>query len=223
MRPGPMAVRLAQVAGGTTLMGLAVAVLVTSALGLLPLDVLHRAVGDRAGWTIGGAIIAVQSLLLAVNLSLGVRPDAGGGETEPRIIGIGTIASIVIPAVVADATLTVLPTPNSLWWQGIGLVLGGAMFATGTACYLAARLGALPRDGLMLAIEQRTGWGLARIRIGADLLCLTAGVLLINPITAVRTGSLGIGSVLLALALGPAIARLLPLFSRRPQDTGVPR
>lgn len=196
-----MAVRLAQVAGGTALMGVAVAVLVNSALGLLPLDILHSAIGDRLGWTIGTAIIVAQALLLVLNLALGVRP------------GIGTIAAVVIPAVVADFTLSVLPAPTGLWVRAPGLVLGAAMFATGTALYLAAGLGALPRDGLMLAIAERTRWGLAPIRVSADLICLTSGVLIAGPARAIHTGSLGVGSVLLALALGPAIARLLPRFT----------
>ncbi|MGZ3140406.1 YczE/YyaS/YitT family protein [Lentzea chajnantorensis] len=202
---GALALRLVQVVVGTALMGLAVAVLVRSALGLLPLDVLHRATGDRVGWTIGGAIIAVQSFVLVINLSLGVRP------------GVGTVASVVVPAVVADAALTVLPVPDVLWLRVAGLVLGGVLFALGTSLYLAAGLGGLPRDGLMLEIARRTSWGLARIRVAADLLCLTAGVLIINPVLAVRTGTLGVGSVVLALLLGPAIARLLPAFSRRQQ------
>lgn len=199
-----LALRLAQVAAGTALMGLAVALLLNSALGLLPLDILHRAIGDRFGWTIGTAIIIVQSVLMAGNVVLRVWP------------GIGTVASVVIPAVVADATLSVLPAPTALWLRAMGLVLGGAMFAAGSALYLAADLGALPRDGLMFAIAERTRWSLARIRVSADLICLTVGAVLAGPVTVVRTGSLGVGSVLLALALGPVIARLLPLMAQVP-------
>ncbi|MDT7783503.1 MAG: hypothetical protein QOF58_1922 [Pseudonocardiales bacterium] len=194
----PMAMRLTQVAVGTALMGVAVALLLrAAALGLLPLDILHRALGDLLGVTIGTAIVTVQGLLLLVNLAVKIRP------------GIGTVAAVVIPAAVADLTLTVLPASEALWARIAALLLGGTMFAAGTALYLAADLGALPRDGLMLAVAHRTGWGLARIRVSADLICLTIGVLIIGPATAIRTGTLGVGSVLLAAGLGPGIARLL--------------
>ncbi|WP_439659553.1 YczE/YyaS/YitT family protein [Lentzea sp. HUAS TT2] len=201
----PFVVRLGQVVVGNALMGVAVGMLVNAALGLLPLDVFHRAVGDRFGWTIGGTIIAVQSTLLVLNLALRVKP------------GIGTVTSAVIPAVVADLTLAVLPAPQVVWLRVMAMLLGGAMFAVGTALYLSAELGALPRDGLMVAIARRTDWSPARIRIGADVLCLLTGVLMINPAIAVANGSLGAGSVLLAVALGPSIATLVPLFTHRPQ------
>ena len=200
----PVAMRLGQVIVGNALMGVAVGMLVNAALGLLPLDVFHRAVGDRCGWTIGGAIIAVQSTLLVANLALRVKP------------GIGTVSAVVVPAIVADLTLAVLPAPQVVWLRVMAMLLGGAMFAVGTALYLSAELGALPRDGLMIAIARRTGWSPARIRIGADVLCLLTGVLMINPAVAVANGSLGAGSVLLAVALGPSIASLVPLFTHRP-------
>lgn len=201
-----LVMRFAQVVTGTALMGVAVALLINASLGLLPLDILHRAIGDRFGWTIGGAIIAVQSTLLVLNLALGVKP------------GAGTLAAVVIPAVVADFALSVLPVPQPVWLRLMAMLLGGAMFAVGTAAYLSAELGALPRDGLMVAIQRRSGWGPARIRIGADVLCLLAGVLMINPALAVANGSLGVGSVLLAVALGPSIASLVPLFTHRQQS-----
>jgi len=203
----PLILRLARVVVGTALMGVAVALLVKASLGLLPLDILHRSVGDRFGWTIGGAIIAVQSALLVMNLAFGVKP------------GAGTLASAVIPAVLADLALAVLPTTQVVWLRLMGMLLGGAMFAVGTALYLSAELGALPRDGLMIAIARRSHWSPARIRIGADVLCLLAGVLIANPAIAVQRGSLGVGSVLLAVALGPAIGSLVPLFTHRPPAT----
>ncbi|SDP97859.1 YczE/YyaS/YitT family protein [Lentzea jiangxiensis] len=201
----PLPVRLAQVATGTALMGFAVALLVNAATGLLPLDILHRAIGNQFGWTLGGAIIAVQSSLLVLNLSLGVKP------------GIGTLAAVIIPAVTADLALSMLHPPQLTWLRLMALLLGGAMFAVGTALYLSAEMGALPRDGLINAIAQRTNWNWARIRIAADVLCLLAGVLIFRPALAVANGSLGIGSLLLALTLGPSIASLVALFSHRPR------
>jgi len=203
-RPGHivLAQRIAQMLAGTIVMGVGVALLLLAKFGLLPLDVLHAAVAARAGWTIGGAIIAVQALLLICYLPLRIRP------------GLGTITASVIPAVTCDVLIGILPTPEGTVPRLLLLAAGGTCFAIGTAAYLGAGLGSLPRDGVMLAVHQRRGYSLATIRITADIACLLLGAMIIGPVLAARTGVLGIGSVLLALLLGPLIARLRSFFER---------
>jgi len=196
--------RVVQVLLGTITMGSGIAVLLHAHLGLLPLDVLHTAVAIRGGWTIGGGIIAVQAVLLLCYLPLRLRP------------GIGTVAAAVIPAITCDMLLRVLPTTDAVVPRVGMLAAGIVLFAAGTATYLGAGLGSLPRDGLMLALHHRRGYRLSTIRVVADLGCLLAGAALLGPVPAVRSGIVGIGSVLLALLLGPAIARLLPIFRRAP-------
>jgi uncharacterized membrane protein YczE len=188
--------RFARMLGGTIMMGIGVAVLLRAELGLLPLDVAHSAIATWRGWSIGGAIIAVQAVLLLFYLPLGLRA------------GPATIAAAVIPAVTCDLLTAVLPIVESIPLR-VGLLIAGTLlFAVGTASYLGADLGGLPRDGLMLALHHRRGYRLATIRVVADLGCLLVGALSIGPTVAVRTGVLGIGSVALAVLLGPLIARL---------------
>ncbi|WNV83171.1 hypothetical protein [Umezawaea sp. Da 62-37] len=181
---------------GTIMMGLGIAMLLLARFGLLPLDVLHVAVAARTGWTIGGAIIAVQALLLMCHVPLRIKP------------GLGTVVASVIPAVTCDVLIDILPPAEGTAPRLLLLAAGGTCFAIGTATYLGAGLGTLPRDGLMLAVHQRRGFSPATIRITADITCLLLGAVIIGPVPAVRTGVLGVGSVLLALLLGPAIARL---------------
>lgn len=192
-----LAPRIAHVLAGTVAMGIGIATLLRAQVGLLPLDVLHTALAGLGGCSIGTAIIAVQGVLLTVGMALGARP------------GPGTLAAAVIPAVVCDHALTVLPIIDPLAPRLAMLAVGGALFAVGTAAYLGSGLGSLPRDGLMLLLHHRRGYRLAHIRITADLTCLALGTAIIGPAAATSTGALGPGSLLLALVLGPTIAQLL--------------
>lgn len=195
--PRRFGLQLVQLLCGNLIMGTAVALLLRARLGLLPLDVLHSAIAQRTGWTIGGAIIATQAVLLAAYLPAGIRP------------GIGTVATSVIPAVVCDVVLAHFPPPTVLAVRVVLLAAGGALFAAGVALYLGSGLGELPRDGLMRALQTRRGWNFGSIRVGADILCLATGWLLIGPVAALTTGAVGVGSILLATGLGPSIARLI--------------
>ncbi|MDR6593630.1 YitT family protein [Saccharothrix longispora] len=193
-----------------------IALLVRAKLGLLPLDVLHAAISRHTGWTMGGAFLAVQAILLLAYLPLRMRP------------GAGTIMAATVPAVVCDAALALLPEPT--WgWRLVLLPVGAALFTVGIALYLEAGMGTLPRDDLMLELHRRRPWMRpAVIRIVVDTGCLTAGWLALGPVAAVLDGTVGLGSLLLAGGLGPTIAVLLRRASRStttsvPSDTGRPR
>ncbi|MGM1062060.1 YczE/YyaS/YitT family protein [Saccharothrix sp. Mg75] len=194
--------RLFLLVTGTVSMGVGIALLVRAKLGLLPLDVLHTAISRHTGWTMGGAFLAVQAVLLLVYLPLRMRP------------GAGTVIAATVPAVVCDTVLALLPEPV-LGWRVVLLPVGGAVFAAGIALYLGAGMGALPRDGLMLELHRRRPWMRpAVIRVVADTGCLLAGWLALGPVTAVVDGTVGFGSLLLAGVLGPGIAALLRRTSR---------
>lgn len=209
--PSRIAVRRGgQVVLGTITMGIGIAVLLAAGVGLLPLDILHSAVARLGGWSIGGAIIAVQSVLLVFYVPLGVRP------------GPGTVAAAVLPALTCDVVTGLLPVAGPVAPRLGMLVLGGTLFAFGTAAYLGAGLGSMPRDGLMLALHQRRGYRLSTIRVTADLCCLVLGLAILGPAAAVDTGVFGVGSLLLALLVGPTISRVLPFFSRIGHDSSVP-
>ncbi|MFC5054254.1 hypothetical protein [Saccharothrix xinjiangensis] len=182
---------------GTVSMGLGIALLVRARAGLLPLDVLHTAISRHTGWTMGGAFLAVQAILLLTYLPLRIRP------------GVGTVVAATVPAVVCDVTLALFPQP-ALGWRLTLLPVGGVLFALGIALYLGAGMGALPRDGLMLEWHCRhPSTPPAMIRVVADTGCLLAGWLALGPIAAVTDGVVGPGSLLLAAGLGPAITLLL--------------
>jgi uncharacterized membrane protein YczE len=189
---------------GTALMGVGVALVVRSHLGLVPLDVLHTAVAGRAGWTLGGGIIAVQAILLALWVPLRIRP------------GPATVCAAVMPGITCDVTLAWLPDTAPLAARVAELAAGGLTFAVGVALYLGAGLGANPRDGIIQHLHHHHGHNLATVRAVLDVTCLAGGWLLLGPVAAVQLGVVGVGSVVLAVTLGPVIARLRPLAERVP-------
>jgi uncharacterized membrane protein YczE len=76
-------------------------------------------------------------------------------------------------------------------------MLGGVLVcALATALYVGAQLGPGPRDGLMTGLARRTGWSIRRVRTVIEVAVLAVGVLL--------GGTVGVGTVVFALGVGPA-------------------
>lgn len=202
VRSSPLSsVGLLQMLWGTVLMGIGIALLLRARLGLLPLDVFHAALADRAGWTVGVAFVVTQAGFLLLYLPLRIR------------WGIGTLAAAVVPAIICDGVMKAVPPVEHVLVRGGFLLAGTAAFVIGVAAYLATGLGALPRDGVMVELARRRRRSLASVRIVFDVGALLVGALLIGPAAAIERGVVGPASVILAGLLGPLIVRLLPRFA----------
>ena len=121
--------------------------------------------------------------------------------------GIGTISNVVLIGVFADLFLWLLPAPDPLaarWAYLLVAVLAGG---GATGCYIGAGLGPGPRDGLMTGIAAR-GHSIRVVRTGIELTVLAAGWLL--------GGTVGIGTLLYALAIGPLTHVFLPMLTIKP-------
>jgi uncharacterized membrane protein YczE len=160
-----------------------------SELGVSPWDVFHDGIRQVTPLTFGAATIFVGVILVGVAALLGVRP------------GPGTLANMVLIGVFVDLLLSsgILAGLEALGFavRFSVLVSGVLVVALGTALYIGARLGAGPRDSLMLAISARTGWRVGVIRALIELTVLGAGLLL--------GGAAGIGTILFAFGIGPAV------------------
>ncbi len=165
-------------------LGLGIALTVRADLGLGPWDVLHQGISERTGLGIGAAGILVGALLLFVSYPLGAR------------IGIATVINVVLVGLVVDGTLAVLPDVDLLPLRWAMLLAGVLCGGFGTALYLVPHLGAGPRDGLMTALAAR-GPSVRLVRTGIELTALLLGILL--------GGSVGAGTVVWALAVGPVV------------------
>lgn len=185
--------RLAQLLLGLFLWGAAIVLLIRSELGLGPWDAFHVGLSLQTGMTIGVASIVAGLAIVFATLLLRVRP------------GFATVANMVLIGLFVDLLLPVTPvapgTAAALLYFGAGLGLVGV--ATGS--YIGAGFGSGPRDALMLAIHERTGWSVGRARAILELSVLVAGWAM--------GGKVGVGTVLFALGVGPVVGWGLRTFA----------
>ncbi|MFD2397572.1 YitT family protein [Prauserella oleivorans] len=182
--------RLTQLVAGLLLFGTSMAMMSRSRLGLNPWDVLHEGLMEKTGLTFGSVTVVTAVLVLLAWIPLRQRP------------GIGTAANVVLIAVSVDLVRLVLPDQHVLAWQ-IALLLGGIVLnGLATALYVGARFGPGPRDGLMTGLSARTGRSVRLVRTLIEVCVLAAGWLL--------GGTVGVGTVLFALAIGPLTQLFLP-------------
>ncbi|MEU4367891.1 YczE/YyaS/YitT family protein [Micromonospora chersina] len=196
--------RLVRLLAGLALFGASVALMVRADLGLSSWDVLHQGLAARTGLPLGWIVNGVALLVLLLWFPLRQRP------------GVGTVANVALVGLALDAVLAVLPPPSALPTR-IGLLLLGILLnGVATGLYLGARLGPGPRDGLMTGLAAR-GLPVGRVRTGIELAVLAVGWLL--------GGTVGPGTLLYALSIGPLAQFLIPRLAVpvpvRPAPTGV--
>jgi uncharacterized membrane protein YczE len=185
--------KLAQLFLGLALYGVSLAFLLRAGLGLAPWDVLHQGIAERTGVSIGLVLVVVSFLVLLAWIPLRQRP------------GFGTLANALLVGLFVDLTLSVLDDAHA-WLLRVGLlVLGVLLNGLATALYLGASLGAGPRDGLMTGLVRRTGRSVRVVRTVLELSVLVVGFLL--------GGTVGVGTVVYALAIGPVAHALLPFLT----------
>lgn len=196
LRAGRLPRRLTQLAVGLVLYGASLAMMVRAGIGLAPWDVLHSGFIEHVPITLGQAVVLWSFVVLALWIPLREKP------------GLGTVANAFVVGLSADATLAVLggpgPLPGSLAAQ-VALMLAG-VFACGlaTALYIGAQFGRGPRDGLMTGLHRTTGLSIRLVRTLLEVAVVVIGLVL--------GGSLGIGTVVFALGIGPVTQALMPRF-----------
>ncbi len=188
--------RLARLYAGLVLYGVGVGFQVRSALGLDPWDVLHQGIARRIDVQLGWVVIAVGALVLLAWIPLRQRP------------GLGTVSNVVVLGLALDATLDVLPAARAIALRIGYLVLAIVVVAAATGLYIGAELGPGPRDGLMTGLARRTGRSIRLTRTAIELTVLAIGWVL--------GGTVGVGTVAFALAIGPLTQLFLRLFRLRP-------
>lgn len=198
--------RLIRLFAGLWLFGTGEALLIVSQLGNGPWTVLAEGVSLHTPLTIGAATLVIGVLVLAGWIPLRERP------------GLGTICNVIVIGVSIDAMLLLLPEPEVVITRGISLLVGVALVGLGSGLYLTARLGPGPRDGWMTGLHRRFGWPLSRVRLGIEVTVLVLGWLL--------GGTVGVGTVVFALLIGPAVGRAVRLLGgtdARSAPPGMPR
>ena len=202
--------RLARLYAGLALYGVSSALLVKAGLGLEPWNVLHQGLAELTGLSIGVVLTMVGAAVLLLWIPLRQRP------------GLGTISNALVIGPVMDAALALLPEAHSLTVRVPLLLAGIVLNGMATGLYIAAAFGPGPRDGLMTGLHRRTGRSIRLIRTAIEVAVVVTGFAL--------GGTIGVGTLLYAVSIGPLAQVFLRVFAaptasgrRTVVATGTPR
>ncbi|MCT9932758.1 hypothetical protein N5079_21370 [Planotetraspora sp. A-T 1434] len=190
-RFGSLSSRLLRLYIGLTAYGTGIGLLVQSGLGLDPWEVFHQGLSVRTGWSMGVCINLVGALVLLLWIPLRQRP------------GLGTISNVVLVGTFADLVMWLVPEPGQ-WAAKWAFLLGGIVcIAAASGLYINAGFGPGPRDGLMTGLA-RLGLSIRLGRTLVELTVLGAGWLL--------GGTVGVGTVVFAVTIGPLTQLFMKVF-----------
>ncbi len=192
--------RLIQLYVGLALYGASSALLVEAGLGLEPWGVLHQGLAELTGLSIGVVSIIVGAAVLLLWIPLRQRP------------GLGTVSNVFVVGIAMDATLAVVPEMHGLAVRIPLLLAGIVLNGVATGLYIAAHFGPGPRDGLMTGLHRRTGRSIRLMRTAVEVAVVITGFVL--------GGTIGIGTVLYAVSIGPLAQLFLRVFAVPPASDG---
>lgn len=161
------------------------ALVIKPGLGAAPWDIFHLGVNGRVGIPLALTVQLTGLIIILLDWSLAIRPSVG---MILNMLSVGPILSSI---------LSLLPLPTTPAGKWLMLLFGILVVGIGTALYISADMGPGPRDGLMVGLTRRLGLPVAVIKNGIDLTVALAGWWLGGP--------LGLGTVVVALTIGPSI------------------
>jgi len=179
---------------GLWIFGTGEAVLIAAGIGVSPWTVLAQGITEQTSFTVGEATFIVSVCVLLLWIPLRETP------------GIGTILNAILIALSIDVMAPFIPEQENLPSAIIQSVFGVMMVGIGSALYLTANLGPGPRDGWMTGVQKKTNWPIGRVRVGIEIIVLSIGILL--------GGTFGLGTIMFALGIGPAVAISLGITER---------
>jgi uncharacterized membrane protein YczE len=192
--PRSVAARLPGLLAGLLLFGASIAVMAQAGLGLGPWEAFHQGISRQTGLALGTVSILVGIPVLALWWPIGVRP------------GLGTLLNLMLVGTATNLALPLLPAPSALLVRVAMMLAGVIGIGIASGIYLAADLGAGPRDGLMTGLHHRFGWPIFAVRTGLEVGVLIAGWLL--------GGTVGLGTLVFAFGIGPIVQWALGIFDR---------
>ena len=179
---------------GLILFGLGETMLIAANVGVSPWTVLAQGISIKTGYSIGISTFIVSIGVLILWIPLKQKP------------GIGTILNTIIISIVLDVSLPYLPTPESFFLQALQVFIGVIIVGLGSGFYLISNLGPGSRDGLMTGLQKKTNLPIALIRATIEVSAVVFGFYL--------GGVVGIGTLVFAFGIGPAVSAGLFFVSR---------
>jgi uncharacterized membrane protein YczE len=189
---------------GFLLFGLAITLMIRANLGTSAWAVLEVALAQKLHITIGTMTVLMGFLVLS------------GALIMREKLGWGTLGNILSIGPWEDLWLSIIPSIKDNLPLQIGMLLV-AIFLMGlaSAIYIGVDAGAGPRDSMMLAIKRTTGVSIRVARGCIEVTVVTIGWLLGGPA--------GIGTLIYALLVGPAVQWGFKIFNVRPhRDEDLP-
>lgn len=179
---------------GLILFGLGEGLLIVSFAGASPWSVLAQGISLNVNFSTGIITIFVSIGVLLLWLPLKQKP------------GIGTILNAIIIGLMIDVCINFVPTPENYINQVFLAITAVLTVGLGGGIYLVANLGAGPRDGLMVGLQKKTNLPIALVRGAIEITVMSVGWYL--------GGIVGLGTLLFAFGIGPAVALGLYLVGK---------
>ena len=194
--------RVLQLLIGLVLYGVGDGLMIDAGLGVDPWTVFAQGLARHTGLGVGWITNIVGLLVLLLWIPLRQKP------------GIGTLLNVLIVGTAIQATVTVIPPVHGLLAQVLVLLAGVVVVGIASGLYIGARFGPGPRDGLMTGMNARLGWPIWVSRLTVEVSVLVIGWLL--------GGTVGVGTVVFALGMGPLVHIGMPLFDTGRSRRGAP-
>ena len=172
---------------GLVFFGFGESLLIHSAIGLSPWVVLAEGLAINFNWSIGFAMFASSVGVLLFWIPLRQQP------------GVGTILNILVIAGTIELSMYLFDFSTDTYF--INLIVGSVgviLVGFGSGIYLTANLGPGPRDGLMTGLQRVTQYPIAWVRVCIEVSVVGVGWVL--------GGTVGVGTLLFAFGIGPAVA-----------------
>lgn len=175
---------------GLLLFGFGAALMIKAQLGADPWTVFNVGAAHRFGISLSILIQLTGALFLVTSRFILHQP-----------IGFGTICNMLLVGPWLEFFLHLIPTYH--WWfiAFLQLLLGIIILGLATAIYIAANLGAGPRDGFVLGLAASLNTKVGYVRMGLELSAVALGYALGGPV--------GIGTIIFAISIGPIMQYFL--------------
>jgi uncharacterized membrane protein YczE len=181
---------------GWPIIALGIALLLNAQLGVAPVDVLNTGVVEALDWPFTAGFLLVSVVFFVLGIAL-------GGP-----VGVGTLLGSVVIGTLIAVFRVPTPEPEALAGRIPLLIVGTVLIAFGVTLAITSGCGPGPIEVFMLGLIRHRVSVLAARWI-SDGVPLVIGIVL--------GGSVGVGTVLFGLALGPLIKLFLPMFGGIPQ------
>ena len=179
---------------GLSLFGIGEGLLLVSYTGASPWSVLAQGISLNIDYSIGLITFFISLFVIFLWVFLSQKP------------GIGTILNAIIIAIMIDICINYVQTPETFIAKILLAFFAIFLVGIGSGFYLIANLGPGPRDGLMTGLQRKTNLPIASVRVFMEITVVSIGWYL--------GGTVGIGTLLFAFGVGPAVALGLFLVNK---------